>query len=212
MTEKNYNPEQRTMKKVGIIGKKKKEKAPKKQKAEIKEIKQPEQEIKKQSEMNVETKALEKTEQPKEEKKKETPKPVIKKSEATVNATSLPISTKVSSAICKFIKGKTIEDAIKDLELVIKKKKVLPMTGEIPHRKGKGIMSGGYPQNASKEFIILLKGLAGNANVNGIEEPVIVEAVPNMAARPMGSFGRVRRKRTHVKLVAKEKMEIKKNG
>src|SRR3989344_8448007 len=65
----------------------------------------------------------------------------IKKTEAVVTSSNLPLSTKKSAAICKFIKNKKIEVAINDLERVINHKKVVPMVGEIPHRKGKGIMS-----------------------------------------------------------------------
>jgi ribosomal protein L22 len=79
------------------------------------------------------------------------------------------------------------------------------MKGEIPHRKGKGIMSGRYPRNAAEHFIKLLKTLKGNSNVNGIEEPIIVEAFANLGERPFGKFGAVRRKRTHIRIVAKNK-------
>jgi len=66
-------------------------------------------------------------------------------------------------------------------------------------------MSGRFPGKASGEFIIILKGLRGNANVNGLEAPIITEAVANKAARPFGRFGRIKRKRTHLKIVVTEK-------
>ena len=66
-------------------------------------------------------------------------------------------------------------------------------------------MSGSFPIKTAKEFIIVLKGLLGNANVNEIDNPIITEAVANIASRPYSKFGRVRRKRTHLKLIAKEK-------
>ena len=111
-------------------------------------------------------------------------------------------------AICKFIKGKTIEDAQNYLADVIRVKKAIPMRGEIPHRKGK-MMSGRFPVNASKYFVTLLKSLTGNCIMNGIEDPVIVEATPNKAPRPYGRFGSWQRKRTHIKLVARDKKKIK---
>ncbi|MBT3404816.1 hypothetical protein HN832_02205 [archaeon] len=181
MTEKNYNPEQKTSKTM-----KKQSKAG---------ARVPVTEIKKDKKV--------------EEVKKETKKPVqqkiVKRDKAEVNSTSVPISTLDAKFICKFIKGKTIEKAMEDLELVIRKKKAVPMIGEIPHRKGKGIMSGRFPGKASGEFIIILKGLRGNANVNGLEAPIITEAVANKAARPFGRFGRIKRKRTHLKIVVTEK-------
>jgi len=159
----------------------------------------------------------EKTEESKEEEKKEEKpvqtKPKIKKTKAVVDSNNLPISTKYSIAICKFIKGKKIEKAIEDLNQVVLKKKAVPMKGEIPHRKGR-IMSGRFPKKASEHFIKLLKSLSGNANFNEIEQPIIIEAIANIGSRPYGRFGRIRRKRTHVKIVAKniqkKKMEVKK--
>ena len=141
----------------------------------------------------------------KTEKKPVQEKP--KKTEAVVNAHNLPISTKYSAAICRFIKNKKIENAIADLEQVLVLKKAVPMKGEIPHRKGKGIMSGRFPKKATQNFIRLLKSLSANANHNGLENPILVEAVANIGSRPYGKFGRVRKKRTHVKIKVKEKEE-----
>lgn len=147
---------------------------------------------------------LEKTsqEEPKE-KKKETAKP--QKTEAVLNSRDLPISTKDSVAVCKFIKEKKIEEAITDLEQVLLHKKIIPMKGEIPHKKGRGIASGRYIDKTTKHFIKLLKSLSANASANELNEPIIVEAIANFASRPYGRFGRVRKKRTHVKLKVKEK-------
>ena len=192
MTEKDYNPEQKGKKAM--------------RKAEISE--------KRKDKINAETTKMISTEKKESEKKpeevkKESEKPKIKKEEAIVNSYNLPISTKKSAAICKFIKNKRIEDAQKELEEVVKGKKAIPMKGEIPHRKGK-IMAGRFPKNTAKHFIILLKSLLGNSNANGIEEPIIVEAIANLASRPYGKFGAWRRKKTHIKLVAKEKKPNKK--
>jgi ribosomal protein L22 len=219
MTEKNYNPKQKEKKSM-----KKAEAADKMKKNIIKDIekggKVPEKVAKKEEKMaeQVEEKLENKAEkevsekaEPKKEKKTVQKKEPVRKDLAVVNSYNIPISTKKAADICRFIKGKTIETAMKELELVNKMKKAVPMKGEIPHRKGK-IMSGGFPKNASRQFIILLKSLAGNSNVNGIDDPVVVEAIANIASRPYGRFGRWRRKRTHVKLVArnKKKKEAKK--
>ena len=228
MTEKNYNPEQKSMKTM-----QKQRKADGKQdvshlsakvehlqKIEPAEVKKPEEKIEDKKE---ETKVEEKKESivkekkqeenkktdVKEEKKQKT-KPKIKKNEAIVNGISLPISTKDSVAICRFIKKKTIAKAIADLEEVLKFKKAIPMKGEIPHRKGKGIMAGRYPIYAVQHFIKLLKNLQANSNVNELDEPIIVEAIPNRASLPYGRFGSIRRKRTHVRIKAKERKIIQK--
>ena len=158
-----------------------------------------------------EEKVVKKTEEkPKEEtKKKEISK--VKRTEARVNARDIPISTKKSSDVCRFIKGKKIKVAIKELEEVLAFKRPLPMRGEIPHRKGP-IMSGRYPQRVIKNFIILLKSLGANAA--DLDDPVIVEAFANSGSRPYGRFGKHRKKRTHVNLLAKDvkKSEKKKGG
>jgi len=150
-------------------------------------------------------------EKKKEKKKPIQKKPVVKKTEAVVNAVNLPVSKKYAIAICKFIKNKKIEKAISDLEQVLVFKKAVPMKGEIPHRKGKKMMSGRYPKNATEYFIKLLKNLSANANVNELNSPIIAEAVANFASRPFGRFGRWRKKRTHIRIIAKEKSVKKEN-
>lgn len=128
----------------------------------------------------------------------------IKKTEAVVRGLNLHMSTKQAAAICKFIKRKEIKIAMQDLREVLRLKKAVPMKGEIPHRKGK-IMSGRYPQRASKIFIDLLNTLSANSEVNGLEVPLISEAIANIASRPYGKFGSIRKKRSHVTLIAREK-------
>ena len=131
----------------------------------------------------------------------------VKKTSAFVNVTNLPISTKVSGAICKFIKKKTIEKAIEDLEAVSRMAKAVPMKGEIPHRKGK-MMSGRFPLKASKEFIVLLKSLQGNAIQHDVEEPIVTEAFANKGTSVYARGGRMK-KRTNVKITCTEKKLIK---
>ncbi len=210
MTEKNYNPNQKERNAM-----KKQPKAKIIENAPVKEDKV-EEKVEEQKE-NEETKVSEektvkvddkKTKEDKKEIKK--PSKKIKKEEVYVNAKSVPVSTKYAINICRFVKGKRIGDAIRDLEQVTLLKKAVPMKGEYPHQKGKGMSGGKYPQRAAKEFIILLKSLAGNANNHEILEPIIVEASANWAPAPRGRFGRVRRKRSHIMLKAVE-MKAKEN-
>jgi ribosomal protein L22 len=196
MTEKNYNPEQKQIKTM-----KKQELAEQKIETPIKKEEKVEAEKKEDGKQEVSHSSIKDEREKKPIQKKEK----VKKDEAIVNGISLPISTKTSAAICKFIKGKTIEKAIADLEEVLNFKRVIPMTGEIPHKKGKGIMSGRYPLKAIGYFIRMLKNLNANAIVNGIEEGIIVEAIPNRASLPYGRFGSIRRKRTHIKIKVMEK-------
>jgi len=192
MTEKDYNAQQRTAKTLDKQKKANKVETP----VDKTKIEEKKDEVK--------------TENVTEEKKKTiVKKEIVKKDEAVVNGVSLPLSTKKSVAVCKFIRGKTIEKAIADLEEVEKMKKAIPMTGEIPHRKGKGMMSGRYIPKTVGYFIRLLKDLKANSNVNGIEEPVITEAIPNRASRPRGRFGAWQRKRSHIFIKAVEKNKLK---
>ena len=140
------------------------------------------------------------------DKKKKVKAPEIKKKFiASANGRSLPVSKKQCMYICSFINGKSIDAAIADLGQVIKMKKAVPFKGEIPHRKGKGMMSGRYPVKASKLFIDLLKGLKGNVLVNQmeLEKTRICWASASWAPRPIRRGGR-EAKRTHVMLKARE--------
>jgi len=144
-------------------------------------------------------KKTETAEASKEEKKE---KPKIKaseKKEAIVHGKDLPISKKHAVAVCNFIRGKKIEEAIAMLEEVVRMKRAVPMKGEIPHRKG--MERGRYPLKASKNFIKLLKQLAANASVKEIDlEKGKIECKADRASRPYKRFGQSRFKRTHVTL------------
>jgi large subunit ribosomal protein L22 len=140
----------------------------------------------------------------KKEEKKDKKKVKIltgpKKTEAVINGRDLRISTKHSVAVCNFIKNKNIDDALAHLEEVSKMKRAIPMRGEIPHRKGK-MMSGRYPLNAVKAFIILLKSLKANAINHELElEKVKLACMANVAPRPMKRFGQGKHKRSHVQI------------
>lgn len=155
-------------------------------------------------------------------KKPETPTKKIMKDEAVVNIKNAPVSTKYSMAFCKFIKNKQIEKAINELEQVLVYKKAIPMKGGVGHKKSAGGYasgSGKYPQDATKYFIGLLKSLSSNAAANELKNPVIVEAFANIGQKPRARFGKWKRKRTHLRLVArelkiknKEKIKNKKQG
>ncbi len=129
---------------------------------------------------------------------------LTKKDEAIARGVNVHASMKQCMFICKFIKGKSIDRALSDLEEVIKLKKAVPFKGEIPHRKGK-MMSGRYPINASKIFISILKSLRGNviANQIDLDNAKIYFASASFASRP-SKRGGGRFKRTNIILKAKE--------
>ena len=139
---------------------------------------------------------------------KSTQAKIQKKEAAFAKGHSMPVSKRQCMYISAFIKNKKIDRAISDLKEVIKFKKIIPFKGEIPHRKGKGMMSGRYPIKASALFIKILKGLRGNALVNGLdlEKTKIFFSSSNWASRPMRGQGR-KGKRTHVLIKAMESKE-----
>ena len=144
----------------------------------------------------------------KHEEKKHTPeikKQIIKKDIAVARGTSLHMSKRHGMYICAFIKNKKIDNAISDLEKVCLLKKAVPFKGEIPHRKGKGMMSGRYPVSAASLFIPILKSLKGNVTVNGMDltKTKITSASANWASRPARRGGQ-KGKRAHIILEAKE--------
>lgn len=142
------------------------------------------------------------------EEKKTKKKEVVKKDKAIARGISLRISTKNSMAVCKMIKGKTPELAAEMLEGVVKGKRPVKMTSrEVPHQKGKGIAGARYPKNAAIEIQKVVKQLNANSLVAGIENPVIVIAKADLAARPYRREGR-RAKRTHIYLEAKDKKKL----
>lgn len=174
------------------------------QKHEIKDDKKIEEEVKMEN-----SKAKAKAEDNKE-KKAESLK--IKKHEAHAIGKNLHVSKKHSMEIGRFIKNNRIDSSIEMLSEVAVMKRVVPFRGEIPHRKGK-IMSGRYPVSAARTFISLLKGLKGNAVVNGLDlDKTRIESVSaTWDSRPMRSHGR-KGKRVHVVIVAREPGSEKEEG
>ena len=166
--EKDYVPTHKPVEK----GAKMKKQAPlveQKQPATQKEKEQP-------STSPVSEKESQKTSAQETEQKKNTPsettKPTaqkVKKETVSARGLSLSASKKVCMYIARYVRGKTIDQAIADLEDVRKYKKVVPYKGEIPHRTNPGIMSGRYPHKVAGMIIQVLKGLRGNALVNGMD-------------------------------------------
>jgi len=156
-------------------------------------------------EEKIETKALPKDEVSKDKKEK---KPEVKKDKAVANATSLRISTKASISVCKVIRGKTPESAVKRLEEVIKERRVIPMASrEVGHQKGKGIAGGRFPKNACKDIIGVIKQLQANSIIAGIENPIITIAKADKGSAPFRRDGR-KGKRTHIHLEAMDKSKL----
>ena len=161
-----------------------------------------------------ETKNKKMKEEIKTEEKKDAKAPKLEakveikaKDVAVVNGNSQRISTKYSFEVCRMIRHKEIDKAIAELELVVKKKKAVPMHSlEVAHKPG--AMAGGkYPVTVAKAFIELLKQLKANASVNQIENPVITMCMANQAPRPYRRAG-TRGKRTHIRFEARDKNKL----
>lgn len=125
---------------------------------------------------------------------------------ARVYGRDIPISTKQSVEICKFIKGKSIERAKKELHDVLSHKMAVPFTRfnwNIGHKPGIG--PGAYPENASAAILTLLESVEANAVNKNLDAGslVIVHAAAQFASRPWRYGRQMRRKakRSHVEIV-----------
>lgn len=130
---------------------------------------------------------------------------VTKAEEAVVRATDLPFSLKHSTAVCRFIKNKTPDEAISLLSDVLKKKVAVPMPGQIPHKKG--MMSGRYPAKATESFIKLIKNAVANASVKGMDiNNLVLEGIANKGTTiHHGGRRRGESKRTNILIRVKER-------
>ena len=144
-----------------------------------------------------------------EEKKKEVKvKEIPKKEMAMANGFSLKISPKQSIYVCRVIRGKSPENAIKRLQDVIDEKRPVPMAGlEVGHKKGRGLAGGKFPKNACKAIIEIVKQAGANAIVAGIESPVITIAKSDRASAPYRKAGR-KAKRAHIHIEVRDKVSL----
>jgi len=156
----------------------------------------------------VETKVEENKEVKAKENKKVKTKEVPKKDVAIANGFSLKISPKQSKYVCRVIRGKSPEAAVKRLQAVIDEKRPVPMAGlEVGHKKGKGLAGGKFPKNACKGIMEIVKQAGANAIVAGIESPVITIARSDRASAPFRRAGR-KAKRTHMHIEVRDKTKL----
>lgn len=89
---------------------------------------------------------------------------------ARASAVNTKISMKKSCEVAREIQGKKLSVAIAFLERVVEQKQIVEYrryNTEMPHKRGKGIMSGGYPVNVAKQFLLILHNAKKNAeNLN----------------------------------------------
>lgn len=158
-------------------------------------------EVSEEKQQNIEKKG----EEDKEENKTKEKKEIVKKDVAIANGFSLKISPKQSIYICRIIKKKSPDAAIKRLQDVISEKRSVPMAAlEVGHKKGKGIAGGKFPKNACKMIIEIIKQASANSTIAGIENPIITIAKADRASAPYRKAGR-KAKRTHIHIEVREK-------
>ena len=132
---------------------------------------------------------------------------------AKVVGLDLPISTKHTIEIADFIRGKSIQIARKQLQLVINKELAIPLQRfhkDRGHRKGEHIAQGFYPKKATEHIITLLNSLESNSKDKGMDANLlfISEIIPNTAAaRWHSGRNRGKMKSTNLTIYAKEKKE-----
>ena len=135
-------------------------------------------------------------------------KDIPKKDVAIANGFSLKISPKQSKYVCRVIRGKSPEAAVKRLQEVIDEKRPVPMAGlEVGHKKGKGLAGGKFPKNACKGIMEIVKQVGANAVVAGIESPIITIAKSDRASAPYRKAGR-KAKRTHMHIEVMDKIKL----
>jgi len=122
---------------------------------------------------------------------------------------NLRISRKYSVEIARFIKGKSTEKAIVQLQGVVKKEQYVPIKrfkSNAGHRTGGQL--GRYPVKAAGEFLKLIKSAIENAKYAGLSEKLyIAETIVNTGRQsrtPKRNAGRLP-KMTHIKIKVKEK-------
>ncbi len=96
------------------------------------------------------------------------------------SATNTRVSMKKSVEVAKEIQGKKLSVAIGFLQRVVEQEQVVQFrryNTEMPHKRGKGVMSGGYPVNVAKQFLLVLHNALKNAeNLNLGDELRIISA------------------------------------
>ena len=138
-------------------------------------------------------------------KEKKVEKKSLKKDVAVANGFSLRVSPKQCVYVCKIIRGKSPEAAIKRLQDVIDEKRPVPMAGlEVGHKKGRGLAGGKFPKNACRAIIDIVKQVRANAVVAEIDNPVISVAKSDRASAPYRRAGQ-RAKRTHIHIEVRDR-------
>jgi large subunit ribosomal protein L22 len=85
-------------------------------------------------------------------------------------AKELPISPKFSREICRMVRGRKVEDAIRMLEEVVELRRPVPIRRYnmgVAHKKGVG--PGRFPKKAASAIIKVLQSAKSNAEYKGLD-------------------------------------------
>ncbi len=133
---------------------------------------------------------------------------------ARAKAKDVPVSTKHSIEICRYLRYKTTNLAKKILEDTISIKKPIPFKRfkrDIGHKPG--MAAGRFPKKAAKEMLKLVKSAETNAQFKGLNTSSlkIIKILANKASVPVtGGRRNTSTKRTNLEIEVKEKREKKK--
>ncbi len=135
--------------------------------------------------------------------------------EAKAVGVALPISSKQSYEVAKFLRGKPLAFAKKLLEEVIALRRPVPMTRfnrETGHKHG--MAAGRFPTKTCSVILKLLKSAESNAQFKGLSTAdLVVRHISAQRGPTSFHYGRKRRrlmKRAHVEVVLREAKEAKK--
>ncbi|MBS3170281.1 50S ribosomal protein L22 [Candidatus Woesearchaeota archaeon] len=134
---------------------------------------------------------------------------------ATARGTNLGISTKFATEIARFVRGKSLVKAKKELNGVLEQKVAVPFKRyifDLGHKRGAS-GPGRYPIKATKEILVLLESAEANAENKGLDKELLY--VQNVIANKGTTQVRAGRKRarhtkrTHVQVILVEKEKKK---
>lgn len=135
------------------------------------------------------------------------------KASASARLTNVPISTKHSVMISRFLRYKRTDSAKKLLEGVVNLRRAVPFSRynrDMGHKAG--MAAGRFPQKAAWHFLGLIKAVEANAQFKGMNPTKlkITKIVANKASIPL-SGSRLRRatKRTHLEVHVMESSPTK---
>lgn len=139
-----------------------------------------------------------------------------KKNMSISRGNNLKISLKKSVEVSRFIKGKKLSYVLTLLENVVDKRQIVPYlkyNRDMPHQKGKGISSGGYPINVAMKFLELTNSAKKNIeslNLVGTLYVLSVSARKGVTRMHNSRHSGRKIKSTNVEIILGLKSEVKK--